>query len=112
MVQFHFHSWTWTPSFAREARRKAGAEAGRSGATHSPPDEVNSRNVNLLGRPNRAPSPSRRSSISIENHIVWSPQEGAQRLGHPLTRCGQKPARNPAAQQTNKNFLDVIHRAT
>ena len=28
----------------------------------------------------------------------------AQRRGHPLTRCGQKPAQNPAAQQTHKNF--------
>ena len=28
----------------------------------------------------------------------------ARCLGHPLTCCGQKPARNPAAQQTDKNF--------
>ena len=32
----------------------------------------------------------------------------AQRLGHPLTRCGQKPARNPAAQQAPAVFYGVL----
>jgi len=36
----------------------------------------------------------------------------AQRLGHPLTRCGQKPARNPAAQQAaaiRPKSLKTVH---
>src|SRR6516225_127022 len=55
MVQFRFHSWTWTASI-----RKRGAAEGpvRSRAIrerpYPPPDEVNSRNVNLMGQPNRA----------------------------------------------------------
>jgi len=36
----------------------------------------------------------------------------ARRLGHPLTRCGQKPARNPAAQQAaaiRPKSLKTVH---
>src|SRR5262249_51666665 len=99
------------PPSAREARRKAGAEAGRSGATHSPPDEVNSRNVNLLGRPNRA-----LESVKALLH--------QHRKSHRLEPAGRRSASRPPADPlrskagsksrsaaNRQNFLDVIHRA-
>jgi hypothetical protein len=52
LSQFHFRSWTWTPPSATDARRKAGAEPAVRERPYLPPDEVNSRNVNLMGRPN------------------------------------------------------------
>src|SRR5262245_3406809 len=66
-------------------RRKAGAEPPFGKRPYPPPDEVNSRNVNLMGRPNRALD-SIKALLHLENHIVWSPQEGPY-LGILYTAC-------------------------
>jgi hypothetical protein len=71
LTQFHFHSWTWTPPSAIDARRKAGAELAVRERPYLPPDELNSRNVNLMGRSNP----------------IYSPRKGVFEPSHPTPQA-------------------------
>src|SRR5215510_6249992 len=70
-------------------RRKAGAEPPFGKRPYPPPDEVNSRNVNLMGRPSRA----------LEFHQGAPPSRKSHRL---------EPAGRPIPWNSLHNLLSTI----